>query len=103
MVLGDFCVPKPPKANRYRDTQSNHYLAHHNLAALCWGISLANRVFDSETVNRQHTIARVVGEAVEAIDKIIASGTMSTLTKCRPSFVALRHSAKSADDERAAV
>jgi hypothetical protein len=60
-------------------------------------------VFDSETVNRQHTIARVVGEAVEAIDKIIASGTMSTLTKCRPSFVALRHSAKSADDERAAV
>lgn len=103
MMLGDFCVPKPPKSTRYRDTQSNHYLAHHNLAALCWGISLANRVFDSETVNHQHTIARVVGEAVEAIDEVIASGTMSTLTKRRRSFVGLRHGAGSADEERAVV
>ena len=94
MVLGDFCVPRPPKSTMFRDTQSNHYLAHHNLAALCSGIALANRVFDCEIINGSHTIASAVGEAVEAIGTVIASGQMSTLEQHRRCFAGVRHSPK---------
>ena len=91
MTLGDFCVKKPPTAKSNHDTQSNHFFAHHNLAALCWGIALANRVFDSESVNHKHTIAHPVGAAVEAIDKVFASGSMTTLGKYKFTFEQLRH------------
>ena len=57
MVLGDFCVPKPPKSSRYRDTQSNHYLAHHNLGALCDGIALVNRLFNCDIVAGEYSVA----------------------------------------------
>jgi len=102
MTLGDFCVKKPPTAKSNHDKQSNHYFAHHNLAALCWGIALANRVFDSESVNHKHTIAHPVGAAVEAIDKVFASGTMTTLGKYKFTFEQLRHgiAPDSGDDER---
>lgn len=101
MVLGDFCVPKPPKSTRYRDTQSNHYLAHHNLGALCDGIALVNRLFDCDIVAGEYSIASGVGDAVDAIDAIIAAGNMDTLRKHRPAFTGLRHSAKYADEDRA--
>lgn len=91
MVMGDFCVPAPPTASSYRDLQSYHYLAHHNLAALCAGIALANRVFDAETVTRQHTIATAVGAGVEAIAKVIASGSLQTLQSFSATFSRLRH------------
>ena len=74
------------------DKLSNHLLAHHNLAALCWGISLANRVFDSETVDHTHTIVPRVGAAVEAIDNVIASGSLAKLASHKPTFATLRHS-----------
>lgn len=91
MVMGDFCVPTPPTNSSYRDVQSYHYLAHHNLAALCWGVALANRVFDAEVITRQHTVATSVGAAVEAIEKVIASGSMGTLQAHQATFSRLRH------------
>ena len=102
MTLGDFCVPRPVTASSQRDGQSNYYLAHHNLAALCFGIALANRVFDSESVNHQHTIAPHVGAAVEAINKVLKSGAMSELKKYQRTFFHLRHgiAPESGEDER---
>lgn len=91
MVMGDFCVPKPPTYSNYRDIQSYHYLAHHNLAALCWGVALANRVFDAEAITRGHTVATSVGAAVEAIERVIASGSMQTLHAHQTTFSRLRH------------
>ena len=88
MVMGDFCVPT--KNGSYRDQQSNHYLAHHNLAALCWGIALANRVFDAEGLNGLHTIGRAEGAAVEAIDRIFKSRSLVTLASYQSTFARLR-------------
>ena len=99
MQMGDFCVPKTKKSKRYRDTLSNHMLAHHNLSALCWGIALANRVFDAETVDRNHTIAYAVGDASEAIDLVIRTQSLSELYKCRPIFEQLRHGTYDWDSE----
>lgn len=102
MNMGDFCVKRPATASNQQDTQSNHYLAHHNLAALCFGIALANRVFDSETVNHTHTIGRPVGAAVEAINKVLKVGTMTELRKHVSTFSHLRHGVvpDSGEDER---
>jgi hypothetical protein len=103
MTLEDFCVQKSPTATSYRDTQSNHYLAHHNLAALCWGVALANRVFDSEIIDHKHTIAYPVGAAVEAIDTVFAlGGSMTALRKFKFTFDQLRHGAQpdTGDEER---
>jgi hypothetical protein len=91
MKLGDFCVPKTARSKRYRDTLSNHLLAHHNLAALCWGIALANRVFDAENIDHNHTIAQPVGLAAAAIDVVMQKQSMTELTRCLPIFRALRH------------
>ena len=99
MTLGDFCVPKTKLSKRYRDTQSNHLLAHHNLAALCWGIALANRVFDAETVDHNHTIAFSVGLASEAIEEVIRKQSMTELYKCASIFGALRHGTFDWDSE----
>ena len=103
MVLGDFCVEKPPKSSRYRDTQSNHYLAHHNLGALCDGIALVNRLFDCDIVAGDYSIASGVGAAIDGIDTVIAAGDMATLNKHRDAFTAVRHSPKYADADRAVL
>ncbi len=103
MTLGDFCVASPGAAKRYRDTQSNHYMAHHNLAALCFGIALANRVFDGENVDHNHTIATATGAGVEAINQVIKAQTMDELDRYKKTFEALRHGSitfDSGDDER---
>ena len=100
MVLGDFCVPKPKKSTRYRDSQSYHYLAHHNLATLCSGIALANRLFDCDIISRKYTFASSVGRAAEAIGTVIKAGDMSTLEKFRGEFAGVRHSPKYIDEER---
>jgi hypothetical protein len=88
MVMGDFCVPT--LSGCYRDQQSNHYLAHHNLGALCWAIALANRVFDAEGINGTHTVGRPIGAAVEAIDKIFRSRSEVILSGYRSTFAKLR-------------
>jgi hypothetical protein len=102
MRLGDFCVDRPVTARTTHDMQSNHYLAHHNLAALCFGIALANRIFDSESVRHQHTVGLSVGAAVEAINRVIKAGTMSEVRKYQRTFSHLRHgnTPDSGDDER---
>ena len=91
MILGDLCVKKAPTLNSNRDTQSNHYLAHHNLSALCGGIALANRVFDGESLDHNHTIAKLVGEAVELIDRVFSNCSMATLDRYQRTFAKLRH------------
>ena len=103
MVMGDFCVPGNNHTRYYRDQLSETYAAHHNLGALCWGIATANRVFDAECLNHDHTIALPVGAAAEAIGKVIASGSMQTLSSFSGTFAALRHGKlpDSGDEDRA--
>ena len=100
MVMGDVCVQRPVTARGYTDMQSQHYLAHHNLSVLCSSVALANRIFDSENVTHSHSVAAPVGAAAEAIDDIIAKGTVTTLQKYHGTFAALPHgNRKVADDE----
>jgi hypothetical protein len=103
MVMGDFCVPGHRHTRHYRDQLSETYAAHHNLGALCWGIATANRVFDAECLNHDHTIALPVGAAAEAIEKVIASGSMQTLSSFAGTFANLRHGKlpDSGDEDRA--
>jgi hypothetical protein len=99
MTLGDVFVQKGTFATSNIDTQSCQYLAHHSLSALCWAVSVANRVFDSETINHQYTYCRHVGAAVEAINSVLKTGTMSNLMRYRPVFAELRHSLSETGDE----
>ncbi len=89
MLLRDFCVNRPVTARSYHDMLSNHLLAHHNLAALCFAINLANRVFDAETVTHNHTIAPHVGAGVEAIDEVLKSGSEFKLRQYQATFANL--------------
>jgi hypothetical protein len=102
MTLGDFCVRTRVTANSNHDILSNHLLAHHNLAALCWAIALANRVFDSESMDHDHTIAKHVGAGVEAIEKVIKSRSQYVLGTYQNTFSRLRHGKiyDSGEDER---
>lgn len=104
MTHGDFCVPMASGRTRHRDDLSDAYHAHHNLAALCFGIALANRVFDGENVSQVHTVAPHVGGAVQAIEQVIREGTMSTLNGFTNTFRRLRHNAAviadTGDDDR---
>jgi hypothetical protein len=100
MVMGDVCVQRPVTATTHMDSQSQHYLAHHNLSVLCSGVALANRIFDSENVTHSHSVAAPVGAAAEAIDDIIAKRTLINLQNYQGTFSALPHGAsKLADDE----
>jgi len=102
LAMGDMCVRKRPGTRSNRDSIANHFLTHHNLAALCWGIALANRIFDAEGLNREHTIAPHVGAAVEAIDEILRVKTETRLLAYQHTLSALKHTnpPTSADDER---
>ena len=102
MVVGDVCVRKHVSAPSCHDMQSNYYMAHHNLGALCWGIALANRLFDSECIDHKHTIAIPVGEAVELIEKVFVGGNMNNLESYKRTFEELRHGKlpDSGEDER---
>jgi|ERR1035437_1111930 hypothetical protein len=79
--------------------------AEGNLAALCWGIANANRVFDAESVTHDHTIGRPVGAGVEAINKVIAAGTEQALRRYQVTFEGLRDSKNidTGDEEREKV
>ena len=102
MVMGDMCVRKRPGVSSNRDTISNHFLTHHNLGALCWGIALANRIFDAEGLNHAHTIAPHVGAAVEAIDEILRAKSESRLLAYQHTLSALKYTnpPNGADEER---
>ena len=90
MTLGDLCVKKGANHKHYRDPQSDNYIIHHNLAALCYAIATANRIFDSETLLGTHTISTKMGRLVAAIDRVIEVGTMAELERHRSVFNAVR-------------
>jgi hypothetical protein len=48
-------------------------------------------VFDSESIGHKHTIALNVGAAVEAIEKIMSSGSMAMLSRYRSTLEKIRH------------
>lgn len=98
MTLGDFCVPLQLGRSRHWDELSNVYHAHHNLAALCFGIALANRVFDGENVSQMHTVAPHVGTAVQAIEEVIKAGTDGALAKFARTFARLKHNQAAVND-----
>lgn len=91
MTLADICVPRSPSAVSTHDALSTTLLIHHNLAALCWGIAQANRVFDAETVDHNHTIVPDVGTAVEAIEEVIKSQSEVVLAQSRQIFSRLKN------------
>jgi len=90
MTLGDINVKTGHNLSTYKDSQSHNYLAHHNLASLCSSIALANRIFDSESLDARHNIGRDMGAAVAAIEKVIATQSMQELEKRRSIFNAVR-------------
>jgi hypothetical protein len=92
MLMKDFVVrPNLPNA-RWRDTQSNNLMIHHNIGALCAGIVQANRVFDIQNVNHEHQIGRHVGAAIQAVEDIFASGGSEVVfNKLKGVFTLLRH------------
>ena len=100
LVMGDVCVKDRPYASPHRDGQSNNYIVHHNLSALCNGVALANRVFDAESVTHKHSIAQAAGAGVEAIENVIREGRETTLGRYQTVFTNLRHGKQpTADDE----
>lgn len=92
MLMRDFVVrPNKPNA-RYRDTQSNHLMVHHNIGSLCAGVALANRVFDLQSVTHNYEIGRHVGAAIEAVDHIFQTGgSHAVFQKLKGVFTLLRH------------
>ena len=101
MVMGDLCVASAPNQEHCLDIQSNMYMAHHNLTALCFGVALANRFFDTYNLGSPHPIASIAGEAVAAIDDVIRNASLETLNKYHSLFVKLRHGvANYADDDQ---
>ena len=72
---------------------------HHNIGALCWGTTAANRVFDAEFLNHDHTVGINVRTAARAIYEIIQSQNMDVHAG---TFGALRHGKlpDSGDEER---
>lgn len=72
------------------DAAGNHFLAYHNLGALCDSVALANRIFDCTGLTHQHRIAMPVGSAVEAIYASIKSGSIAVVEKYRNTFERLR-------------
>ena len=103
MTLGDICVKQGVNHKHYRDAQAEWYIAHHNLAALCYAISTANRIFDSESLIGEHTISYNMGRAVSSIDKVIKTGSLTELERHRSTFNAIRPVNTDADDDREGV
>jgi hypothetical protein len=104
LTMGDVCAVNAAQFNSTLDVQSQHYMALHNLSALCDGVAFANRVFDSEGITHKHSIGTAIGAAVEAIEEIFRTGKQDTLLKYRSTFINLRHGeAPDAGDEERAI
>jgi len=103
MTLGDICVKPGSNHKHYRDGQAEWCIAHHNLAALCYAVSTANRIFDSESLLGEHTISYNMGRAVTAIEKVIKAGTLTELERHRSTFNAIRKVSDDADDDRQGI
>jgi hypothetical protein len=99
MTMDDICVGRQAGQTKYRDSQAEHYIAHHNLAALCNGVALANRVFDADNMTHQHMIAHPAGAAAEAIEEIFKTQSFTSLQRYKPTFSLLPHNQYAASDE----
>jgi hypothetical protein len=99
MTLGDIVVKGEGNSGYFRDQQSWHLLAHHNLSALCNAVSVANRVYDSESIQHRHTIALAAGDAVAAIERVFAAGSETQLQKEQSKFRRLRHGKEPRSDD----
>lgn len=103
MKMGDFCVRRPPTTGTASciDTQSYHYLAHHNLSMQCWAIGLVNRVFDAQALT-EPTIGLSVHAAVVAIGQVLKHFDLATIKSHQPIFAALSHTGANdtGDEER---
>ncbi len=100
MVMGDYCVTGSLNSGHFRDRLSEVLLAHHNLGALCWGVTTANRIFDVSSVNHSHKIGKSEGAAVEIIDRVFQTGGMADLERYKSTtFDRLRHSQKFDDGD----
>jgi hypothetical protein len=99
MTMGDICVERQAGQRKYRDTQAVHYISHHNLAALCWGVALANRVFDADNMTHEHMIGHPAGAAAEAIEEIFKTQNFSNLQRYKTTFALLPHNQYAASDE----
>jgi hypothetical protein len=75
-------------------------VVHHNLAALCYAVASANRIFDSESLVGTHTISANMGRAVAAIDRVVKVGTLTELERYRSTFNAVRTIKEDADEDR---
>ena len=103
MTMGDVCIAEALNRKSYLDVQSNIYLAHHNLAALCFAVAEANRAFDASNLSHSYSIAKSAGEAVKAIDEIMRTKDFEVLERHRPLFEKLwrgKTSPKADDEER---
>jgi hypothetical protein len=69
------------------------------LSALCSGIALANRVFDAESIDHNHTLGHAVGDAAEAIERIIRSQSDTELRKAQTIFSLIPNSDFDIDSE----
>ncbi len=92
MVMADYSVTGSLTSSQFRDRLSEVLLAHHNLGALCWGISTANRVFDVYSHNYSYKVGLAQGAAIEIIDRVFESGKMADLIAYKnTTFDRLRH------------
>ena len=91
LTMGDIAVRSAMNNKCYLDTQSNVYLAHHNLSALCFAIASANRAFDAAYFARSYNIASHLGAAAEVIDDIMRKKSMEMLIGNEHIFNKLRH------------
>ena len=90
LTMGDVYVRPGVNQKYYRDLQGDHYIVNHNLSALCYAVATANRIFDSEQLIKCHSISEDMGEAVNAIQQVIKSGSLQELENMRSVFNRVR-------------
>lgn len=86
MTMADVLVAAQNGSGAVADALGNTLINHHNIGALCWGIAAANRVFDVQCFNHQHSVGKPIGAAAEAIELIIRQGSMQGLQKYSGTF-----------------
>ena len=99
LTMGDVCISNSVTAGTFRDSQSNHYVAHHNLSVLCNSIDIAHRIFDVERVTGAATFPRELFNAAGAIDEVIEKRSQ-VYVEIRKNALARGTGAVNEDDER---
>ncbi len=74
LQLKDVCVQHNGRSGYYFDKLSYDILAHHNIAALCAGVKMANRVMDAQRTDGVPKLALKLDRAIGAIKTVFKSG-----------------------------